>query len=64
MFVDQADELGCKNAAEMIAGFRRSDCDIHSFKNAHHVVRLRDACAGNRHPKFRSQNLCRRSVPG
>jgi hypothetical protein len=35
MAVEEADSLGCKNVADMIAGFRRSDMldDLTTFKN-------------------------------
>ncbi len=35
MAVDHAEELGCKNVAEMISGFRRNDMlsNIATFKN-------------------------------
>lgn len=35
MAVTSADEMGCKNVAEMIAGFGRSDmlCSLDQFKN-------------------------------
>lgn len=35
MAVQDADDMGCKNACEMIAAFRRSDMigDIDQFKN-------------------------------
>lgn len=35
MAIQDADEMGCKNACEMIAGFTRSNmiCDLDQFKN-------------------------------
>ena len=49
MAVEEAESLGCKNVADMIAGFRRAEMleNIGTFKEPDGMVRVRETRLGD-----------------